>query len=159
MTVTAGKLLASALVLSALAAGAGMWYAQEYAFYDRLPPQGELAALAADGAPVSLALRDFQGIDGSSSPIKWRACMTLDPAAAAALPVFDRPTPLIGPGWFSCYDAGRLTADLASGAATARLVQPEMRPDVDRIIAVYPDGRAFGWQQINDKTPERGVMD
>ena len=50
-------------------------------------------------------------------------------------------------------------ADLESGAARAYLAQPEIRPDVDRVIAVYPDGRAYGWHQLNDKTPERGVMD
>ena len=48
---------------------------------------------------------------------------------------------------------------LPGDAARAILGQSEVRPDVDRVIAVYPDGRAFGWQQINDKTPERGVMD
>ena len=72
---------------------------------------------------------------------------------------FPQPTPLIGPRWFSCFDAGTLSADLASGAAKAYLSQPEIRPDVDRVIAVYPDGRAYGWHQLNDKTPERGVMD
>lgn len=159
MNITAGKLLVSALVLSAIGAGAGIWYSQVYAFYDRLPTLTELPAVMADGTARPLPVRDFQGIDGTSSPIKWRACMTVDPAAAAALPVFAKPTPLVGPGWFPCFDAGRLTDDLASGAAVARLVQPEVRPDTDRIIAVYPDGRAFGWQQINDKTPERGVMD
>ena len=36
---------------------------------------------------------------------------------------------------------------------------PEVRPDVDRVLIVYPDGRAFAWHQLNDKTPARGVMD
>ena len=39
------------------------------------------------------------------------------------------------------------------------LGQAEIRPDVDRVLAIYPDGRVYGWHQYNDKTPERGVMD
>lgn len=154
MSITAGKLLAGGLVLSGLLAGAGVWYTQVYAFYDELPAAAALPTMQGD-----LAVSDFQGIDATSSPIKWRACMTLDPADAAALPPFPGATPLNAPFWFDCFDSGRLTADLASGAATAHLVQPEVHPDVDRVIAVYPDGRAFGWHQLNDKTPERGVMD
>ena len=159
MSVTAGKLAASVLVLSGIAAGVGVWYTQEYLYYDELPPISELAAVDASGAPMTLAVRDFQGIDGTSSPIKWRGCMTVDPVQAGHLAPFKGATPLNPPNWFDCFDPGQLTDDIAAGRATARLVQPEIRPDVDRVIAVYSDGRAFGWQQINDKTPERGVMD
>ena len=56
-------------------------------------------------------------------------------------------------------DADQIGHDLETGAALAYLSQPEIHPDVDRVIAVYPDGRAYGWHQLNDKTPERGVMD
>ena len=83
----------------------------------------------------------------------------LDPAEVADAAPFPAATPLNGPGWFQCYSAKALTADLEAGNARAILGQAEVHPDVDRIIAVYPDGRAFGWHQLNDKTPERGVMD
>ena len=53
----------------------------------------------------------------------------------------------------------RCIADLESGAAVAYLGQPNVHPGVDRVIAVYPDGRAFAWHQMNDELDERGVMD
>lgn len=154
-----GRIPALVLIAAAVAAGIGVWYAQEYGFYDRLDPSAAALTVIADGKPVALATDGVEAIDASSSPIRWRACFHLtEPLPADAQP-FAGPTPLIAPGWFSCFDAGRIGADLASGAARAYLSQPEIRPDVDRVIAVYPDGRAFGWHQFNDKTPERGVMD
>ncbi len=154
-----GRIPALVLVCVAAVVGAGIWYAQEYGFYDRLDPATVALTVMRDGRPAPLRASAIEAIDADSSPIRWRACFHLaDPLPADATPVAD-PTPLIGPKWFSCFDAGRIGADLESGAARAYLSRPEIRPDVDRVIAVYPDGRAYGWHQFNDKTPERGVMD
>ena len=57
------------------------------------------------------------------------------------------------------FDGVTTTLDLEAGNARAVLGQSEVRPDVDRVLIVYPDGRAFAWHQLNDKTPARGVMD
>lgn len=154
-----GRIPALILIAVPLLAGLGVWYAQEYGFYDRLDPSAAALTVIAEGKPVALATDGVEAIDASSSPIRWRACFHLTEALPAGAQPFAGATPLIGPSWFSCFDAGRIAGDLASGAAKAYLSQPEIRPDVDRVIAVYPDGRAFGWQQFNDKTPERGVMD
>ncbi|MTH62655.1 DUF6446 family protein [Paracoccus shanxieyensis] len=154
-----GRIPAIAILATAIAAGGGMWYAQEYGFYDRIDPSTVHLTVMRNGAPVALSIDAVQAIDAGSSPIRWRACFQLlEPLPDGAEP-FPDATPLVPPNWFSCFDAGRIQADLASGAAQAYLSQPEIRPDVDRVIAVYPDGRAFGWHQFNDKTPERGVMD
>ncbi|TRW98213.1 histidine kinase [Paracoccus sp. M683] len=159
-----GKVAVAALALSTAAAGAGVWYAQVYGFYDRIEADGPGAQIntqsAADGTMMPLSLTDFQGIDASSSPLRWRACfrLTSEPLPESLIP-YDGATPLNGPGWFDCYDADQIGHDLASGAAVAVLGTPEIRPDVDRVLAIYPDGRAYGWHQYNDKTPERGVMD
>ncbi|MTH34875.1 histidine kinase [Paracoccus limosus] len=154
-----GRIPALILIAAAVAAGVGVWYAQEYGFYDRIDPSAAALTVIADGKPVALATNGVEAIDADSSPIRWRACFHLTKPLPADAEPFAQPTPLIAPGWFSCFDAGRIAADLASGAAHAYLGQPEIRPDVDRVIAVYPDGRAYGWHQFNDKTPERGVMD
>ncbi|MFV0299993.1 MAG: DUF6446 family protein [Paracoccus sp. (in: a-proteobacteria)] len=159
-----GKWPAIALILAGLGAGGGVWYAQEYGFYAAIDPAGPGAAItavaAADGTLLDLPIADFQGIDATSSPLRWRACFRLtEPPLPDSLTPYEGATPLNGPAWFDCYDAGRIAADLASGAAMAVLGAPEIRPDVDRVLAIYPDGRAFGWHQYNDKTPERGVMD
>ena len=160
-----GKVAAVALLGSTVAAGAGMWYAQEYLYYDPIDPNGPGAAiaLATEGGARDLPLTGFEGIDADSSPLRWRACATVDQAAveglmAGALP-FDGATPLNAPRWFACFDAARIGGDLESGAARAVLSVSDIRPDVDRVLAVYPDGRVYGWHQYNDKTPERGVMD
>ncbi len=159
-----GKWPAIVLVLAGLGTGGGVWYAQEYGFYDRIDPAGPGAAVtavsAADGGALDLPVADFQGIDATSSPLRWRACFRLtEPPLPDSLTPFEGATPLNGPGWFDCYDADQITHDLESGAAVAVLGTAEIRPDVDRVLAIYPDGRAFGWHQYNDKTPERGVMD
>lgn len=159
---TSGKIMASMLVLVAVLAGIAMYYLQVYGFYedvDEITGAQAMIVTRADGSTQPVAVSDFKAIDANSSPIRYRACFTLDPAAVTDAAPFPEATPLNGPGWFQCYSAKALTADLESGAARAVLGQSEVRPDVDRIIAVYPDGRAFAWHQLNDKTPERGVMD
>lgn len=159
---TAGKIMASMLVLCALLAGVAVWYLQVYGFYDavdEIAGAREIVVTDSAGATHPVAVGGFKAIDATSSPIRYRACFTLDPAAVAKAAPYPAATPLNGPDWFKCYSARALTADLESGAARAVLGQAEVRPDVDRVIVVYPDGRAFAWHQFNDKTPERGVMD
>lgn len=154
-----GRIPVIAILAAAVAAGGGIWYAQEYGFYSRVQPDTVTLTIASGDDIIPLQAGELEAIDATSSPIRWRGCFRLTQPLPPDAVRFDKPTPLVGPNWFSCFDAGRLQADLASGAATAYLSQPEIRPDVDRVIAVYPDGRAFGWHQFNDKTPERGVMD
>lgn len=154
-----GKLAVIALLGATVAAAAGIWYTQEYAYYDELDPAGVSLTAMVAGQPVPVAATDIQAIDASSAPHRWRACLRLtDPLPIGAEP-FDIAAPTNGPRWFDCFDANQIGTDLASGAATAYLSQPEIHLDVDRVIAVYPDGRAYGWHQLNDKTPARGVMD
>lgn len=152
-----GKIVGSGLLAAAVIAGGAMWYLQEYHFYDRIPAADAITVQTAAG-PAMLPVRDFQGIDADSSPLRWRACAVLTEQPVDPVP-FPGATPLGAPGWFDCFDHGQITADLEAGAAVAVLSQAEIRPDVDRVLAIYPDGRVYGWHQMNDKTPERGVMD
>ncbi|MBK4214877.1 histidine kinase [Paracoccus caeni] len=156
-----GKLVGIAVILPALLVGGGIWYAQEYYFYDSIDPASDAASISIETAtgPKPLLTQDFQGIDADSSPLRWRICARLETALPADATPYDGATPLYGPRWFDCFNADQIGADLESGAATAWLAQSEIRPDVDRILAVYPDGRVYGWHQYDDKTPERGVMD
>ena len=155
-----GKVAALALLGSAIAAGGGMWYAQEYGYYNPIDPTGPGAALAVTtpAGEQALTLTGFEGIDADSSPLRWRACAAVEAIPADAIP-FEGATPLNAPRWFGCFDAGQIGADLDDGTARAVLSVSDIRPDVDRVLAVYPDGRVYGWHQYEDKTPERGVMD
>lgn len=159
-----GKWPVLAILGSALMVGGGVWYTQQYAYYETIDPAGpgaNISALStADGRMVELPVADFQGIDAGSSPIRWRSCFQLtEPPLPGSLVPYDDPKPAYGPNWFDCFDADRIGDDLESGAAMAVLGVSEIRPDTDRVLAIYPDGRAYGWHQYNDKTPERGVMD
>lgn len=155
-----GKWPVIAILGSALIVGGGIWYAQEYMYYDSIAPDAPEAALMIEttGGSTGLQVTDFQGIDANSAPHRWRACAQLPDMPQNAVP-YDNPLPSYGPGWFDCFDAEQIGEDLEAGTAKAYLSRSEIHPDVDRVLAIYPDGRVFGWNQINDKTPERGVMD
>jgi hypothetical protein len=63
--------------------------------------------------------------------------------------LYDNPTPLNAPGWFDCFDAAAIGAALEKGEALAFLAEAEIRPGVDRVVAVFADGRAYAWHQLN----------
>lgn len=153
-----GKLVGGFLVLSALLAGVGLYYTQVYAYYqpvDASAPAAEIRLTNIEtGQPEPILAEGYEGIDADSSPLRYRACFHT-PLTLAMLTetftVYEKATPLNGPGWFGCYNAASIGADLESGAAVAFLSEHDIHPGVDRVVAVYPDGRAFVWQQLNDE--------
>lgn len=142
-----GRLVALALVLAGLLAGGGMYYLQVYGYYDRLEPQISLTVDLPEGA-TRLSVADFQGIDSTSSPLRYRACFTLAGPVMELQP-YPEPRPLNAPRWFSCFDAPQLGADLDAGRATAWLAEGNFIFGFDRVLALYPDGRGYLWHQIN----------
>ena len=129
------------LAFLALFAAALVW-AQVFAFYHRETAAPELGRLA---------VADYRGIDAASSPLKLRGCFRVDPAARPASTPAPDATPLVAPFWFRCFDAGRLTDDLAAGAATAYAVARDAPQGFDLMLAAYPDGRGYLWRQLNDR--------
>ena len=155
-----GKIVTGGIVLTALAVGAAIYYLQVYAYYGPVnvsSPAAVMRLTAIGGAEEPMLTEGFQGIDADSSPLRFRGCFTT-PMSIALLSetytLYETPTPLIAPGWFSCFDAARIGADLQTGAALAFLSEPDIHPGVDRVIAVYPDGRAFAWHQLNQSADE-----
>ena len=130
---------------------AGLVWTQFFAYYQR---EKGLPALAIEGEAVAVA--GYDGLDSASSPLKLRGCFTVDPASVARLapPPAPRATPLNSPFWFRCFDAAALTADLASGTARAFAIGRNEPEGFDRMLAVYPDGRAFVWRQLNERFAE-----
>ena len=146
---TMARFLVVLLVGGTLLAGVGAWYLTVHAYYDRLPAQDTvmltpMGAAAAQAVPV----RGFEGIDSASAPIRYRACFALDADPAQFTPYPDA-APLIAPNWFDCFDAHAIGAALEEGRATAVLGQAHLHYGIDRVVAVFPDGRAFAWHQIN----------
>ncbi len=143
--ITSGKILMSALLLFTVIFGAALWYFQTRAYYEEITGVTEVYAYG-DAFPVS----DYRGIDADTSPLKMRACFTVDWDYWPSDEFKDVATPLIAPDWFDCFDAAQITADLQAGAATAILADENMPYGFDRFIVQYEDGRAFMWRQIND---------
>jgi hypothetical protein len=140
-----GKRLVIALIAFAVLFGAGLWYAQTRAWYDRV--EG-LTGIVAGGEVVDV--RGYTGLDGTSSPLKLRGCFTLDPAALAALPAHETPAPLTTPGWFDCFNAIAIANAIRRGEAPAVVAAADEPAGFDRVIAYFPDGRAFMWRQLRE---------
>lgn len=149
-----GKFLVSLLLVCCLLGGGVMYYLQVHAYYDEVTlarDGGETEMLITDlaGRETPLALSAFQGIDSTSSPIRFRACFTVEPESLAQAQPAPFAVPLTAPAWFDCYDARAIGDALETEEATAYLGQSNVIYGIDRLIAVFPDGRAYAWQQLN----------
>jgi hypothetical protein len=134
-----GKVIVVGLLLFAAVFGVALWWAQD-AHYDRVDGLTVVTVAGVD-VPVS----DYRGLDGDSSPLKLRACFRVNPAAVVGPEALDA-VPLATPDWFDCYDPPVISADLREGRARA-VVAETGAANIRRIVAVYPDGRAFMWRQ------------
>lgn len=149
-----GKIIVGFLMLSGLMAGIAIYWTQVYAFYEPVAfqPGNEIRLTPLIGqVPEVIVANDVTGIDANSSPLRFRACFTT-PLSQAMLTetyvVYDAAVPLVAPGWFDCFDAAAIGKALETGEAIAFLSEPAIHPDVDRVVAVFRDGRAFAWHQL-----------
>jgi len=136
----------------ALVAGAALYYLQVYAYYEEVEVDKVQLTSLISGEAEDLLFENFKAIDSNSSPVRYRACYET-PTSLATLTetfvIYDEAEPLVAPSWFDCFDADTLGADLEIGTAVAFLGVENIQYGIDRIVAVYPDGRAFAWHQIN----------
>ena len=129
-----GKILAALIVITALIAGAGMYYLQVYGFYDEVTQE-----------EVNLV--------SVVSPIRYRACFRTEMSLATLTETFvglDKAEPRNAPGWFDCFDAAAIGAELEAGTALPFLSQKNVHYGVDRIVAITQDGRGYIWHELND---------
>jgi hypothetical protein len=150
-----GKFIVSTIVTTAAIVGATVWYLQVYAFYTpaSFTPGAEITLTTIEsGQPEPILAEDITGIDADSSPLRFRACFTT-PLTQAMLSetyvTYEGATPLIAPGWFDCFDATAIGTALERGEALAFLSQANVHADVDRVVAIFADGRAYAWNQLN----------
>ena len=142
------------IVGTALAMGVGMYYAQVYAYYYDVAPQGDDVVLVPQGGgdPVTIAYDNFRGIDRDSSPKAFRACfdtsLSLEDARAEYEP-YEGAAPLVAPGWFECYDAKALGAQIEAGEAQVFTGTRNIEYGIDRVVAITADGKGYAWQEIN----------
>lgn len=150
----AGRLAVAGIVLTAMLGGGFLWYTAEWAFYEPVvftPGQEIRLVPLASGQPEPIVVEGIEGTDAESSPIKFRACFTT-PLSLAMLSETYQPypgaVPLNAPAWFDCFDAAEIGAALEAGEALAFLSEPGIHDGVDRVVAVFGDGRAYAWQQL-----------
>jgi Family of unknown function (DUF6446) len=150
-----GRFVIGAIMVIALAAGAAMYYLQVYAFYDPVEPASagaEMRLTTIAGVVEPILSDGFEGIDSQSSPIRFRACFTT-PQSVAMLTetykTYPAAVPLTAPAWFDCFDAKAIGAALEQGEAIAFLGEENITYGIDRVVAVFGDGRAYAWHQIN----------
>ena len=121
----------------------GLWYFQTRGYLEEI---SGVEAVEIDG--VAYPVTEYRGMDADTSPLRMRGCFRV--AGEVFGPTEPEPTPLTTPGWFDCFDVETLTADLASGAARALRASFNTPDGFDRIVAIYPDGRAYQWRQMNE---------
>ena len=155
-----GKYVGGFIVIVAAIAGAAIYYLQEYAYYDSVSfaPGNEISlTLIESGLPEPILAEGIEGIDADSSPLRFRACFHT-PLSQAMLTetykTYDGAVPLIAPSWFGCFDANAIGEALEKGEAIAFLSQANIAPQVDRVVAVFPDGRAFAWHQLSPEVEQ-----
>lgn len=148
-----GKIVGIVILVSALIAGAALYYLQIYGFYDDVPDaQVELVSLTTQ-EPEEIAAGNLQAIDADSSPIRFRACFTHDLSLAMATETYemtDHTDPRNAPGWFDCFDAAAIGAEIEAGTALTFLGAKNVHYGVDRIVALTDDGRGYIWHELND---------
>nr|WP_282569327.1 DUF6446 family protein [Aliiroseovarius sp. S1339] len=153
-----GKVIGIFIVGIALIAGVAIYWLQVYAFYDDVSLDTQLRMTnVVTGEPEIVLYDSFQGIDADSSPLRFRGCFTTTMSLAMlteTYEVYEQATPLTAPGWFDCFDASQIGAALEVGEAIAFLGERNIQDGVDRVIAIFPDGRGYAWHQLNEKYSE-----
>ena len=155
-----GRLATALLIVPVVFLGLLLWYLQHFKQYRPIElDQVSGSLFGADGMGSAIELADlrtgsFRGIQGDASPLKFRACFEIRTGVerfTGNLDIHEDPIPLIAPSWFDCFDARAIGHDLESGQATAVLIEADIADGVDRVAAIYPDGRTVVWHQLNEK--------
>ena len=153
-----GKILAIFIVLTAIISGVAIYWLQLYAFYEDVSADAQLRMTnLVTGEPELVLYDSFDGIDADSSPLRFRGCFTTTMSLAMLTETYETyegATPLTAPGWFDCFDADQIGAALETGDAIAFLGERNIQDGVDRVVAIFPDGRGFAWHQLNEKYSE-----
>ena len=142
------------MLLFAAGLGGLLYYQQVYAYYEEVgfSEDAVLMTRVDTDATWPIVVNTFDAIDAISSPLRYRACFQTPlrgPALAQTYEIVGNAEPRVAPRWFDCFDAGQIGADLQSGVATAFMGIENVQYGIDRIVAIYPDGRGYAWHQIN----------
>ena len=148
------RIIIVVMLVIAAVLGAVLYYQQVYAYYENVAATPDAVQLTsvATGQPEPLLIQNFAGIDANSSPLRYRACFETPISQATLTETFvivDNAEPRIAPRWFDCFDAEQIGADLSVDAIAFMGIE-NVYYGIDRIVAIYPDGRGYAWHQINE---------
>lgn len=145
------------IVLTAVVGGGAMYWLQVYGYYDEVAVSGTddvQMTLVVTGQPEAILYENFQAIDSTSSPIRYRACFTTTMSAGLlteTYELFEKAEPLTAPKWFDCFDAVEIGHAIEQGDALTFMGTKNVMDGIDRVVAILPDGRGFVWHQLNEK--------
>ncbi len=123
------------------------------------PPVKDELSKAVDPAKMDIKLTSTSGAVegiGISNPIafasktNFHACFEVDMSLAMiteTYKVMDTITPTPPTADLPCFKAAQVTEDVRAGNALAVMGQKNITDGVDRLVAIYDDGRAFAWNQ------------
>ncbi len=146
---------------SGLLAGVGLLYLQNYVGWAELDEGqvGEIQLQAiGTGELEAIVAENVTGLDTVeegirlSGDLSFRACFTTPQSIATLSETYviaDNAEPLTSPRWFECYDAREVGLALENDEAIAFKGAENIAYGVDRMVAVFPDGRGFAWHQLN----------
>ena len=141
-----GKIFVALLLIFTILFSLVLYYFQVFAFYKKDDGLQSIQVFS-----ESVPVKDYRGIDSDSSGLKLRGCFMVDPEEFSKFPILVEATPLSAPFWFHCFDHIKIQKAIDSGLAKAFLVHENEKDGIDRVVAVYPDGTAFQWRQLNSK--------
>ncbi len=141
-----GKYIVIPLLLFAVFFGAILFYFQEYAFYEKIYG---IKSVKVSNKVISVS--NYIGIDSETSGLKLRGCFDVDVSDFNNFDIYDGATPLKAPFWFECFDYKELQIALNEKLASAFLAEVNEKDGIDRVIAVFADGKAYQWRQLNAK--------
>ena len=102
------------------------------------------------GVPEEILHENVQATRDNAVPESLWACFST-PMSMGLLKesyeVLDTVAPTQPVSALGCFDAAAVTAAVESGAAVAFLGERDIWPGVDRLVAIYEDGRAVAWNQ------------
>ena len=147
-----GNIFVILLLSFTLLFGATLWYFQNYAYYERNDVNDMTITLMGTGSKINVELDEIKSINSSTSPLKFRSCLRINNQALETIEnylPYSEGIPLRAPNWFKCFNVKNITNDLQSGKAMAYLSEANIEYGIDRVLAIYPNGEAYAWHQIN----------
>ena len=141
-----GKILVISLAVFTIGFSVALYYFQVFAFYNKVDSLKYIKVL-----DRNVPIQNYRGIDSVTSGLKLRGCFWVDPKEFSGIPYLVKATPLAAPFWFHCFDYIKIQEAINSGTAKAFLVSENEKDGIDRVVAIYPNGNAFQWRQLNSK--------